>query len=206
MGATTSAGDTKDTPTYENPDAGNYVARCIQVVELGTQHVPANKYNSEPKDQKQILIVWELAELMQDGRPFTVNNNYNNLISEKSSLCKMLESWRSKPFTPEERKRFDLGKILDVGCMVNIVKAKSETTGKEYVNVKSVTPLPKGIKPPERVNQLVNFGISDLGTPEFEKLWPWVQKKIMNSKEGIAFLEKQEQGGEADDLPFDMAA
>jgi len=179
MGATSSAGNVDSTKTYELMEPGVYPARCIAVIELGTH---SREYKGEFKDKKEIMIIWELSELMEDGRPFTINWKGTNSLSDKARLYKMLNSWRGKPFQPEELARFEMKAILDKCCILNITRTLAKN-GKEYNNVDSVMPLPKGMKCEERVNPLVDFGIGDVATPEFEKLWPWVQKIVLESKE-----------------------
>ena len=185
MGAI-SKGDVTETKTYERADSGVYAARCIQVVELGTHD---NEYKGEVKQRKELMIVWELAELMQDGRPFTVNWRGTNSLNEKSGLYKMLVGWRGKAFTPQELAKFELKNILDKLCMVNVTKETSKA-GKEYNKMVSVMPLPKGMTVPERANELVDFGINDMDDKElFALLWPWVQNIVKDSKEGKAYFE-----------------
>ena len=54
----------------------------------------------------------------------------------------------------------------------NTVDLEKETSkaGKEFNKVISVMPLPKGMKCDERANDLIDFGIGDLGTTEFDKV------------------------------------
>jgi len=182
---------------YEIPDAGSYPARCIQVVELGTHE------NTHPKAKKgatkeEILIVWELSETMEDGRPFVVNWRGTASIGEKAHLRnKILVPWRGKPFTDAELEEFDLANVLGAPCLLNVVH--KESGEKTYVNVESIMPLPKGMKAEEAVNDLVNFEVVDyndddmppkIDCPEFRKLYAWVQKIIFDSHEGKAFLSE----------------
>lgn len=178
MGATTQGTVNKDNE-YEVCEAGAYPARCVHVIELGTQK---NEYLGEVKFRKELMIVWELSELMQDGRPFTVNWRGTNTLNEKSKLYSLLTSWRGKPFTSEELQRFELKNILDKCCMINISKETAKS-GKEYNKVISVMPLPKGMTCHERYNEIIDFGIEDANTELFDKIWPWVRKIIIEATE-----------------------
>lgn len=184
MGAVTSGSNSEATKSYERCEAGVFAGRCIQVVELGTHK------NTHPKAEpnsykKELMIIWELAELMQDGRPFTVNWRGTNSLNEKSALYKMLIGWRGKPFTPEQLNKFALSNILDKTCMLNVA-----LTEKGYNKVVSVMPLPKGMAVPDRANDLVDFGINDMDDKElFAKLWPYVANIIKDSKEGRAYFD-----------------
>lgn len=172
---------------YERIDAGVYPGRCIQVVELGTHEVV---WEGQTKLRKELMIVWELSELMEDGRPFVVSWRGTNSLGEKSKLFAMLSQWRGKPFTKEEVARFAYGNLLDKVCLVNVGKATSKK-GKDYNFVISLMPLPKGMTCPERHNELIDFGIDDRTTPLFEKLYPYVQTIIKESKEFSAAPEPE---------------
>lgn len=178
MGAQTCGSENKTT-NYEIMEAGTYPMRCIQVVELGTHQV---EYQGEMKDRKELMIVWETNELMEDGRPFTVNWRGTNSLNEKSKLYSMLTAWRGRKFTPEELKGFELKNILDKCCLGNITKETSKS-GKDFNKVTGVMPLPKGMTCGDRHNDLVDFGIGDYNTEEANKLWPWVLKIISESHE-----------------------
>lgn len=188
MGAQSSAGNVKEVKSYERCDAGVYPARCIQVVELGSHDV---EWQGDVKTKKELLIVWELSELMEDGRPFVVSWRGTNSLNEKSGLYKLLVSWRGKQFEPKELKAFALSAILDKCCMVNISKETNKHTGRDFNKVISVMPLPKGMSCPDRTNDLVDFGIDDLGSPIFEKIYPYVQRIILDSHEGKRFMGTQ---------------
>lgn len=184
MGATSTAGNTTETKNYERIEAGVYSARCFACIELGTHR---SEFKGEVKDKKEIMIIWELNELMEDGRPFTVNWRGTNSLNEKGNLFKMLSGWRGKSFTPDELHKFEMKNILDKCCMLNVGKETSKA-GKEYNKVITVMPLPKGMTVPPLVNPLVDFGIGDMGTPEFDKLYPWIQNVVRDSHEGQKFF------------------
>jgi len=184
MGATASAGSVQEAKQYEVLEAGVYVGRCLQVVELGTHQ---KTWKEETKEVEEIMIVWELNALMEDGRPFTVNWRGTKSLGQKASLFKLLTNWRGTPFTDDELKCFQFKNILNAPCMLNITKSEGKN-GRIYNNVLSVMPLPKGMQAEELKNEKVDFGITDLGTPEFEKVWPWVRKIIAESNEGKRFF------------------
>jgi hypothetical protein len=202
MGATSSASSTS-TEDYERPAVGVYPARCIQVVELGTH---MREWKGEPKEAKEILIVWELSnELMQDGRPFVVSWKGTNSLSDRANLYKMLVSWRGQAFTEEQLECFEMKNILDKQCMVNLVAVKTKK-GKEFITVSTVMPLPKGMNCAERVNELVDFGIGDYLKPEYNKLYPWVQNIVKESIEvksgALGALPEEHHSEPDDDIPF----
>jgi len=187
MGATSSAGGTGPTKDYERAEGGVYPGRCVHVIELGTHD---NTYQGETKQRKELMIVWEINELMEDGRPFTVYWRGTNSLNDKAKLYKHLCDWRGGAFTPDELNMFELKNILDQTCLINITLEKTKND-RPFNRVQSIMSLPKGTDVNDRHNPLVDFGISDLGTEEFEKLWPWVQKIVKESYEGIQFYASE---------------
>lgn len=210
MGAST--GHDSPVKDYERYEGGTIAGRCVHVIELGTHP------NTHPKakfpTKKELMIVWEIDELMEDGRPFTVYWRGTNSLSDKAHLFKLLSDWRGKKFTDEELKHFNLGKLLGVHALLNISLEK--TKNDRYFNkVNSIMPLPKGMEMEyqhnEEINPLVDFGVEDLGTEEFDKLWPWVQNIVKESEEGQRFYSDSPDTGAAespsaapddDDIPF----
>ena len=124
-----------------------HLARCYRIVDLGTQKT---EYLGQVKYLHKIMVAWELHGTddngqpikMNDGRPFSIFKNYTLSWSEKANLRLDLQSWRGKPFTPEEMRRFDLKNILGAWCMLNIIEEPSKTGNKIYSNVDGVTPVP----------------------------------------------------------------
>lgn len=167
---------------FEIAPAGNHVAICYAMVDMGQQKV---EYNGEEKLQRKVYIGWELSnELMADGRPFMVSRQFTMSLHEKSTLRAVLESWRGRPFTDDELMGFDLKNILGKPCMVNVVHATGNN-GRTYANVKSIATMPKGMPAPEQINQTILFEFGDQGYDEaaFSALPQWLQTKIMESKE-----------------------
>ena len=164
---------------YQPTPAGNHVAVCYQMIDLGQQY--NEKYDTW---QHKIQIGWELSnELMEDGRPFVVSSRYTASFNEKAILRRDLESWRGRPFTDAELAGFDLKNILGKACMVNVVhNTKGEKT---YANVKSVAALPKGMPSPEQINDTVLFELGDQGFDQdaFAALPEWMRNTIMQSKD-----------------------
>ena len=154
------------------------------------------------KSQKKILFMWELPDerIEVDGQdlPRAISETYTLSLNEKASLRKMLESWRGKPFTPEELQGFSLSKVLGAPCMVSTVQAE-KSNGDKFAKVSAVSKLPKMMAKPEAVeNPLVMFDISNTDCPlsEMSKLPEWVQKRIMESDE-----YKQRTSGEIVSTP-----
>src|SRR5215831_10498712 len=125
---------------YPVHPAGLYQAVCCDVVDLGLVDVT---YNGKTRQQCKLRITWQSEERRDDGKPFLLWRRYTASLSEKASLRRDLESWRGRPFTPEELAGFDIENLLAVNAYLNVLHA--ERDGKTYPNVASVAPIKKGM-------------------------------------------------------------
>lgn len=197
--------------------SGNHVARCYQMIHIGTYE---DEYMGEPKVVNKVRITFELSNELrvfkeENGeQPMVIDKEYTLSLSEKSNLRKDLESWRGKAFTEQEVKGFDITKLLDNFCMVNVIHKKTGQ-GKDYAYISNISPLPKGMPKPEKFNDVFIFDYENNFNPEFvEKLPDFIKGKILSSNEWNDRLNQLE-GAEhqrqfeakmndepKDDLPF----
>lgn len=161
---------------FEKAPAGNHVARCYLIADLGMQ---ATTYLGEEQLKRQILIGFELSnELMADGRPFAVSGIYTYSLNKKSRLRAILESWRGKPYAEEEIFDVDVADVIGRVCMVQVVHQMG-SNGKTYTNIQSVTALPKGMTAPILDNPSVCYSPDDPDSArDWDRLPAWIQKKI----------------------------
>lgn len=175
---------------FERCPAGMHLARCYRIVDLGTQK---SEYMGQVKYLHKIMLGWEIHGMhddgstikMNDGRPFGIFKNYTLSWSEKANLRLDLQSWRGKPFTQEEMRKFDLKNVLGAFCMLNVIERPGQD-GKTYTNVAGVTPVPAMIKQnglPEAVNPNELFKIDDPDMEMFNKFSDHLKAKISASPE-----------------------
>lgn len=163
------------------PPAGNHVARCVRVIDLGVQRDDSPQFGV--KIQHKLMLTWELPTEThvfkeENGpEPFHVSTEYTVFLSEKSNLRKDLESWRGRPFTPDELDAFDVGKLLGAPCLLNVVH-KIAKNGNTYGNVKGITPMPKGMQCPSAITPLVKYEVEMGRNETFQALPEWIQNKI----------------------------
>lgn len=150
---------TETATTFELPPAGPQAARCSRLIDLGTQ---TSDYQGEARSARKVLLTWELAEERSDGTPHTVSRRFTASLHEKSALRAFLKSWRGRDFTPEELSAFDLRRLLNAPALLNLVH--TERNGREYADIASISPIPKGMQPPPPVAQPVLFDLSDPAT------------------------------------------
>jgi len=134
-------------------------------------------YNNEERIAHKVLIGWELPTvLMEDGRPFSINNRYTLSLHENAAMTAVLQSWRGRSFTDDERAGFDLHTILGATCMLNVVHNPSGS--RTYANVDTVTPVPQGLDCPAAVNANMKYSIEEHTDAEFMALPEWMRNTI----------------------------
>lgn len=191
--------------------AGNYIARCYQMLQIGTVE---ELVMGTPKVLNKVRIGWELPTELKvfspekGEQPYSISKEFTLSMHEKSNLRKTLASWRGKDFTEEEAKCFDITKLLSVPCMVNIIHKPSKTDpSKIYEEIGSVSPMPKGVPCPPQVNDTLLLEYENFNWSLYESLPDFIKIKIQSSSE---FKEMQlpqdrhmtETNEPLDDLPF----
>ena len=176
---------------FERCPAGVQLARCYRIVDLGTQKT---EFKGQTKYLHKIMVGWEIHGSrddgtplkMNDGRPFAIFKNYTLSWSDKANLRFDLQSWRGKPFTQEEMRRFDLKTVLGAWCMLNIIERPAKTGNKIYSNVDGVTPVPAIYKQsglPTAVNKNEIFNLDEPDMALFESFSDNLKTKIQSSPE-----------------------
>ena len=167
---------------FEPAPMGSHPARCIKVIDLGTQ---TSDYQGQPNIRRQVTIAWELPnELMTTGpsagKPFLVSKTYTASLGEKANLRKDLEAWRGRAFSPDELRGFAAKNILGKTCMVAVAHTDS---GKAKVS--GVIALPKGMEVPPQVNPSVYFSLEpdEFNQQAYEALGNWHKEMIAKSPE-----------------------
>lgn len=169
---------------FELPPAGAVAARCNRVIDLGSQE---STYEGKVSMKRKLLLSWELAELRTDGSPFTISRRFGLSLHENSALRAFLQAWRGRPFTDEELAGFDLRKLINAPCLLNI--AHTSRNGKDYANILSISPLPKGMTAPELAAPAVLFDVDDPDAADtLEGLSDGLQATITASPEWKARL------------------
>lgn len=203
--------------TRELIPAGNYIARCFSMIEIGT--VP-EQYMGESKILKKVRIGWELPletrvfNEEKGEQPLVISKEYTLSMNEKSNLRKDLKSWRGKDFTEEEARAFDISKLLSAPCMLNIIHNHSKTDPtKVYEQIAGITSIPKGLKVPPQVNETFLLSYDSFDMQKFETLPDFIKTKMKSSLEWAAMTQPQQReiGGNGieeeveeydDSLPF----
>ena len=125
---------------------GLHEAVCVDVVDLGLVKTP---WGEKPS----VRIIWQIdalepqkhddgTENKRSGKRFLVRRQFGLNLSEKGHLRPFLEAWRGRKFTSGELEGFDLERLIDVGCQLQVIHNIKES-GKVYANVQAAVPLGK---------------------------------------------------------------
>jgi hypothetical protein len=149
------------------------------MLDLGTQKVT---WNGETKQQHKIMLGFELInELMEDGRPFTVNNRYTLSGFANSQLRKAMEGWRAKAYTDDEFAEVDFTRVVGVPAMLTLTESKDE----KYTNITAISKLPSGtpLKPLVNPKQILILSTEEFDKAMFDSLSDGLKKIIEASPE-----------------------
>ena len=105
---------------FVEPPVGLHRAVCVDIFKIIVKSPFKLDAKGAPEPQEKISIVWELDKLMEDGRPYIANELYTPSLHVKAKMRAHLESWRGKPFTTEECKRFNVIAVLGAPCQLLI--------------------------------------------------------------------------------------
>jgi hypothetical protein len=202
---------------YEQHPSGVFPARCIRIIDLGTQD---ESFEGKAKKLRKLVFFFETSELLTEGdfagQPFMLNREFTASLGEKATLRKSLESWRGRKFTEQEVAGFDINAVLGKPLMLNVVEYKRQN-GKSGTKIDSMMPLPSGMVANKAVGEVFFFNLYDdegnvkpLDTEAYKKLSEFWQKKIALSPEykqatsGAGESQQSNSGDDpgSDDIPF----
>ncbi len=198
---------------FELVPAGNHVARCFSMIEIGTEE---SEFQGKKKHLYRVRVTWELPnekkvfDQAKGEQPFTISKDYTLSMFDQANLRQDLESWRGKAFTEDEAKSFDITKLIGVPCLLNVVHTVSQK-GSSYSKISGVTPLIKGMNCPPQINPSFVFSYDTWDDKKFAGLPEYIRKRIESTPEFKKRLETPIiatapddlfEPHEADELPF----
>lgn len=202
--------------TRELTEAGNHLAYCIKMIEIGTCN--ENVMGTE-KQLHKVNLTWELplvTKIFDEAKgphPLVVSKEFTLSMGDKANLRKMLESWRGSPFTEEQAKNFDITVLLGKPCMVNVThKPSKKDPSIKYDEISAVTPVPKGMTMPKQVNPSQELSYDKWDEKLFEALPDFIKGKMIQTPEYKQMRNPEQdkfvdEGGQpVSDLPWDLAA
>jgi hypothetical protein len=149
------------------------------VIDLGIQY---NQTYDKSSPQVKILwnIIGETVEINGEERPRQISKDFTMSLDERSTLRKMLQSWRGSAFTAEELQGFDLKKLLGAACQLQLIHKTNERG--TFAVVENIMQLPKGTPAP-KADRAIIFDMDDEATYEtFATLPRYIQEKIAQAE------------------------
>lgn len=164
---------------------GTHMARCIMLVDMGTQLNPMfGKWARKARIAFELPTEKAVFDEQRGLEPYVVGNNYSLSLDSKSNLRKLLKAWRGREFTAEELKGFELKNILGTPCLLTIGHKQKADSDKVYTEILNVSPLMKGMTCPERILPLTMYEIEQgKSCPAWEALPDWMKKEIEKCRE-----------------------
>lgn len=210
----------KEGSVSEKAPAGSHRARCVALIDLGSQP-HTNPVTHEEWIQRDVRLMFELPEELMEGKydekvkgkPFGVMTTVKQSLHPKANLRKLLEGWRGMAFTAETIAAFDPKKLVGMACRLNLVQ------NGDFVNIQSISRLSaKEAKDmPKQVNKSVYFSLDEgeFDPKVLEAMSDKTKEKIKSSPEYQALVgagpaepqeappeEQQEGPGNDPDVPF----
>lgn len=167
----------KEGSSFEPAPEGVFPARCIWVIDLGTQISDGIFGHSE---KHQMYINWELVEESTvNGSPLTIGAFFTASLHKKATLRATLESWRGRAFTAEELNGFDIAKLINAPCLISVKhQPKADGSGIRAQVSGVMAPMRGQVIPSAREATV----LLDLDAPDakikVEALPEWLQNKI----------------------------
>ena len=163
----------------EKLENGVYAAVSSAMIDLGQQ-----KNEQFGKVQRKFMMIWtiigEEIEINGEKQPRTISKEYSFSLNEKSTLRKDLQAWRGIPFKEEELQGYDLTRILNKACQLQIIL--EEKNKKKYNNIAGIMSLSKSMK----VDGLDDTYYFDMTNPEtwenYCRIPNWIQEKIKKAE------------------------
>lgn len=184
--------------------AGWAVARCFQVIDLGT-HVDPHW----DKEIHSVRIGFECTALKRDdGKNHMIFKKYTLSHHPKSGLRKDLESWYGKSFDTKKLNElggFDLKVILNRAAFLNITHSQGEDT--VFANISTIGPMPQGMDCPLLTVPTVYFELEEFNQSVFDSLNDRTKDLIKKSGEYRVMTgeisDPRSRGGTKTNVPSD---
>lgn len=178
----------KSSVNFQIPPAGNYTARLVRLIDLGTTD---SEYQGQQRKRHQMFWMFELIGVMmppnEDGEvlPFVISEFLTRSLNEKATLRHRIESWRGQGFIDDkDAEQYPIDKLLGKPCYVTVIHTK-KANGDAKVSITSLIQLPEGLTAEKQINKLVMFDLANFDQGVFDELTDGIQGMIKKSDEWI---------------------
>jgi hypothetical protein len=178
-------------------EAGTYLGICYGIIHVGNS---PDTYNGETYMKNRLRLLFEIPsethvfDEERGAEPRVMSKEFTFVISDNSHLKKDLQSWRGKPFTPEELKGFNIFNVIGAPCMLSISVKTSKKSNREYNLINGISKVMKGLDVPNLHQELLMCHY-DYKQPEFhfsavwDKLPKYIRAEIKKTEEYAAAVE-----------------
>lgn len=167
------------------PKPGRVVARCVSIIDMGTQKNQFGGENRIIRFEFEIPSQTHTFKEEKGAQPLLQPQEYNMFFSEKSKLQGMLQDWRNVEY--KEGDDIPVKKYLGQPAKIRI-KKKTSKAGNEYTVIDDIEGAEKG-SCPERINPLRWLDLADFKQEDFDNLHEWQRDKISESPEYQTLFE-----------------
>jgi len=146
--------DTPKSGEFTPHPEGTFLARCVDVVDLG-EKVEAYQNNPKKLVPKLALVfaTEENREFNGTIEPIPLVAEFSQSMGEKSNLRKFAESWRGKSYTDADiQQGVKFGGMAGAYAQIS-VEHKISKAGRTYANIKSISPVMKGVPKPAELGE-----------------------------------------------------
>jgi hypothetical protein len=165
-------------------------------------HIGTNsyEYKGEMKKSDKVRLTFELCnerKVFKEGdeaKPFSISREFGLTMGKKSNLRPFVESFIGTALDDDEAYGFDLEDLLKIPCLLNVVHAESGDN--TYANIKSASPLPKGMEAPAAFNEPKVIDVDTCSFAEIDALPDFIKDKMKSSEEYRRRVEAVDQGGQ----------
>lgn len=184
---------------YPKPDPGTHIARCVQMIDLGT-YEDTRWDDSYPK--REILLGFEFPAMDQgEHGPVMLWKRFTFSLNEKAALRKELKKWRGRDYTAEELAAgVDVSSVVGQPCQVSVEEWSNSQTGKSGVSISGLAKPMEGLDCPPQINKSIIWLIEDWDQETFDTFATHMQERILASDEAKA--RTASDPSDAADIPF----
>lgn len=193
--------------SFEPVPAGSHVARLYQIVNIGTV---TTEWQGKKSQTPKIRFTFELCnerKAFKEGdepKPYSISREFSFWMTRKANLRQFVEGLIGTTLDEEEAATFNIEGLLGEDCLLNVVHTEAKN-GNTYADIKSASPLPKGLKAPALFNEAKLIDVNTASAEEIDELPEFLRDKIKSSEEyDKRFRQEGDETPEVtkDDIPF----
>jgi hypothetical protein len=196
--------------SFDPVPAGSHIARLYQIIHIGTI---ATEWQGKKSQTDKVRLTFELCnerKAFKEGdepKPYSISREFSFYMSRKANLRQFVEGMIGTALDEEEAGIFNFEDLLGTECLLNVIHTESKTNGNTYADIKSASPLPKGMKAPEIFNEPKLIDVNEATSEEIDALPEFIKDKMKSSEEYDKRFRQAERAGtkepvSPDDIPF----